>query len=111
MTKHVVTRELVGKIVCSFYITHQVIIYSWILAITLAYSPLKSTSSTTNFNRQKRPFYLRGTQLTAGFFFGCKSSHVVNHSMASYLIRQDRKLVASLSWNFYLGQTFAESDR
>ena len=36
---------------------------------------------------------------------------VVNHSMASYVIRHDCKLVASHSWNFYLLQTFAKSDR
>ena len=45
---------LVGKVVCSSYVTHQKIIsYSWILAITRAYSPLKSTNSTIAFNRQK----------------------------------------------------------
>ena len=50
-----VTRELVGKVVCSTYVTHkQVISYSWILAITRAYSPLKLISSMTAFNRQKR---------------------------------------------------------
>ena len=55
MTKLVVTRELVGKVVCSSYVTHQkVISYSWIHAITRAYSSLKSTSSTIAFNRQKR---------------------------------------------------------
>ena len=48
------TRELVGKVVCSSYVAHQKPIrYSWILAITRAYSPLKSTNSTTAFNRQK----------------------------------------------------------
>ena len=31
---------------------------------------------------------------------------VVNHSMASYVIRNDRKYVASHSWNLYLRQTF-----
>ena len=59
ITKHVATRELVGKIVCSSYVTHQkVISYSWILAITRAYSPMKSTSSTIAFNRQKRSWNL-----------------------------------------------------
>ena len=82
MTKVVVTRELVAKVVCSSYITHQkVIIYSWILAITQAYSSLKSTSSTTTFNRQNHrgtcQFRLRVTQLGAGSSFGRKSSQVV----------------------------------
>ena len=36
---------------------------------------------------------------------------VVNHSVASFVFRHDRKSVASHSWNFYLRQTFAESDR
>ena len=59
MTKLVVTRELVGKVVCSSYVTHKkVISYSWILAITRAHSPLKSTSSTIAFNRQKRSWNL-----------------------------------------------------
>ena len=50
-----VTRELVGKVVCSSYVTHQkAISYCWILVITHAYSPLKSTSSTTAFNRHER---------------------------------------------------------
>ena len=41
------------------YVTHQkVICYSWILAITRAFSPLKSISSTTAFNRQKRSWNL-----------------------------------------------------
>ena len=53
MTKLVVTRELVGNVVCSSYVTHQkVISYSWILT-SRAYSPLKSTRSTTAFNRKK----------------------------------------------------------
>ena len=39
---------LVAKVVCSSYVTHQKVkSYSWIFAITRAYSPLKSTSSTT----------------------------------------------------------------
>ena len=59
MAKLAVTRELVGKVVCSSYVTHQnVIIYSWILVITRAYSPLKSTSSTIACNRQKRSWNL-----------------------------------------------------
>ena len=36
---------------------------------------------------------------------------VVNHSMASYVIHHDGKSFASHSWNFYLRQTLAESDR
>ena len=36
------------------------------------------------------------------------SKLVVNHSMASYVIRHNRKSVASHSWNFYLMQTFAD---
>ena len=59
MTKLVLTRELVGKVIGSSYVTHQkVISYSWILTITRAYSPLKSTSSTTAFNCQKRSWNL-----------------------------------------------------
>ena len=59
MAKLAVTRELVGKVVCSPYVIHQKIIsYSWILAITRAYSLLKSTSSTIAFNRQKRSWNL-----------------------------------------------------
>ena len=59
MAKLAVTRELVGKVVCSSYVTRQkVISYSWILAITRAYSPLQSTSSTIAFNRQKRSWNL-----------------------------------------------------
>ena len=59
MAKLAVTRELVGKVVCSSYVTHQkVISYYWILTITRAYSPLKSTSSTIAFNRQKRSWNL-----------------------------------------------------
>ena len=57
MAKLTVTRELVGKVVCSSYVTHQKIIsYSLILAITRAYLPLKSTSSTIAFNHEKRSF-------------------------------------------------------
>ena len=59
MAKLAVTRELVGNVVCFSYVTRQkVISYSWILAITRAYSPLKSTSSTIAFNRQKRSWNL-----------------------------------------------------
>ena len=59
MTKLVITPELVGKVVCSSSVTHQkVISYSWILAITRAHSLLKSTSSTTAFNCQKRSWNL-----------------------------------------------------
>ena len=36
---------------------------------------------------------------------------VVNHSVASYVIRHDRKSIAGQSWTFYLTQTFAEPDR
>ena len=40
MTKLMVVRQLVGKVVCSSYVTHQKFInYTWILAITRAYSP------------------------------------------------------------------------
>ena len=59
MTKLAVNRDLVGKVVCCSYVTHQkVISYSWILATTLDYSPLKSTSSMTIFNHQKRSWNL-----------------------------------------------------
>ena len=55
MAKLAVTPELVDKVLCSSYVTHQkVISYSWILAITRAYLPLKLTSSMIAFNRQKR---------------------------------------------------------
>ena len=54
-------------------------------------------------------FHLRVTQLAAGSSFGRRS--VINNSVASYVIRHDRKSVASHSWNFYLMQTFAEPDR
>ena len=103
-----VTRELVGKVVCSSYVTHQkVISYSWILAIIRAYSPLKSTSSTTVFNRQNGrgtcQFHLRVTQHAAGSSFGRNLRRsVVNHSAAPYVIRHDRKSVASHSWHFFI---------
>ena len=59
MAKLAFTRELVGKVVYSSYVTHQnVINYSIILAKTRAYSPLRPTSSTTAFNRQKRSWNL-----------------------------------------------------
>ena len=59
MAKLAVTRELVGKVVCSSYVTHQMVInYSWVLAITRAYSPMKSSSSTIAFNHQKGPWNL-----------------------------------------------------
>ena len=41
---------------------------------------------------------------------GLRSS-IGNNSVASYVIRHDRKSVASHSWNFHLMQTFAEPDR
>ena len=98
MAKLVVTRGLVGRVVYSSYVTHQKVIrYSWILAITLAHSPLKSTSSTTAFNRQNGrvtcQFQWRVTQLAAGSFFGRKSPKVgrksldglVCHSARSYI--------------------------
>ena len=50
MAKLAITRELVGKFVCSAYVIHQKIIsYSQILTLTLAFSPLKSTISTSAF--------------------------------------------------------------
>ena len=59
MVKLAVNRMLVGKVLNSSYVTHQkVISYSWMLAITRTYSPLKSTSSTTAFNRQKQSWNL-----------------------------------------------------
>ena len=86
MTKLVVTRELVGKVVCSSYVTHQkVISYSWILTITRAYSPLKSTSSTIAFNRQNGrgtcQYHLWVTQIAAGSSFGRRSSQVGRKSL------------------------------
>ena len=120
MAKLAVTRALVGQVVCSSYVTHQpekVISYSWILAITRAYSPLKLTSSATSFNHQKR------SSGTCQFHFRWPDSQldpplvaslcrlVLIHSMASYVVRHGRKSVASHSWKFYLMQTFAESHR
>ena len=71
--------ELVGKIVCSSYVTRQVISHSWIIAITRAYSPLKSTSSATTFNCQNGrtacQFHLQVTQIAVGSSFGRKSVH------------------------------------
>ena len=70
MTKLAVIRDLVGKVVCCSYVTHQkVISYSWILATTLDYSPLKSTSSMTIFNHQKRSWrsILLWSQVFAGW--------------------------------------------
>ena len=59
MAKLAVASELIGKVGCSSYVTHQrVISYSLILAITWAYSPLKSTRSTTAFNCQKQSWNL-----------------------------------------------------
>ena len=81
--------------------THQkVISYSWILAITRAYSSPKSTSFTTTFNskndRGTCQFHLRVTQLVAGSSFGRKSLKVgrnpldglVCHSARSYIGRK-----------------------
>ena len=107
MTKLAVTRELIGKFLCPSYLTHQkVISYSWILAITWAYSPLKSTSSTTVFNRQKTvvelvnftcelPNSLQDPPLAASL---CRL--VVIHSIASYVIRHGRKSIACHYWIF-----------
>ena len=85
MVKLAVTRELIGKVFCSSYVTHQkVISYSWILTITRAYLPLKSISSTTVFNLQNGrgtcQFYLRVTQIAAGSSFGRKSLQVGRNS-------------------------------
>ena len=115
MSKLAVTRELVGKVVCSSYVTHQkVISYSWILAITRAYSPLKSARSSAAFNRKTVVKLLNFTcewpnsQLDPPSIASlCRL--VVIHSMASYVIQHDRKSIASHSWNFCLIRTFAES--
>ena len=93
MTKLVIARELVGKVVWSSYVTHQkVISYSWILTITRAHSPLKSTSSTIAFNRQKRSWNLSislcqlpNSQLDPPLVASLRKL-VVNHSVASYVI-------------------------
>ena len=59
MAKLTVTWELVGKVVCSAYVTNQKVVnYSWILTKNRTYSPLKLTSSTTAFNCQKRSWNL-----------------------------------------------------
>ena len=87
-----VTRELVGKVVCFSYVTHQkVIVYSWILAITRANWPLKSTSSTIAFNRQKWSWNLsirlRVTQIAAGSSCGRRSSQVGRMSFGTMVNR------------------------
>ena len=80
---------------------HMLPCYSWILAITRAYSPLRSTSSRTAFNRQNGrwtcewPNSKLDPPLVASLF-----RLVVIHSMASYVIRYDCKLVARHSWFF-----------
>ena len=59
ITKLVVTRELVGKVVYSSYVTHQKVkSYSWILAITRAYSPTEIDKLHGRFSRQKRSWNL-----------------------------------------------------
>ena len=90
--------------------------YSWILAITRTYSPLKSTNSTVAFNRQKRSWNLSSSlasdpiQLDPPLVASiCRL--VVIHSVASYVALHGRKSVASHSWNFYLMQTFADWHR
>ena len=58
-TKLVVSREMIDKVVCFSYVAHQkVISYSWLLAITQAFSPLTPESFTIAFNRQKRSWNL-----------------------------------------------------
>ena len=116
MTKLVVTRELVGKVVCSSYVTHQkVISYSWIVAITSAYSPLKSTSSTITFNRQKRSWNLSislanvPTRSWVLLLVAGLRRSVVNHSVASYVIRHGGKWIASHSWNFLSHENFCRA--
>ena len=87
-----VTRELVGKVVCSSYGTHQkVISYSWILAITRAYSSLKSTSSTIAFYRHAN--FFRARQVTR-----CGRAQVVGRSLIGRKALQvSRGSVASVS--------------
>ena len=80
--KMAVTRELIDKVLIFPDVTHQnVISYSWNRTVTRAYSPPKSTSSTTVFNRWKRSWNL-------------------SISMASELFRSQvhRQLVAIHSW-------------
>ena len=115
MAKLAVTGELVDKVVCSSYVTHQKVISgSWILAITRAFSPLTSVSSTTvltaktvvefvNFTREW-PISQLDPPLAASL---CRL--VVIHLMASYVIGHSCESVACHSWNFHLMQTFAKS--
>ena len=98
----------------SSYVTHQYVIsYSWILAISRAFSPLKSTSSTTAFNRQKRSWNLsismarEPTSQLDPLLVASLCRLVVIHSGATYVIRHGRKWVASHSWDFYLMHFFA----
>ena len=86
--------------------------YSWILAVTLAYSPLKSTSPMITFNRQNGcgtcQFHLRVTQLGPPLVASLRRS-VVNHSVASYVIRNARKSIARHSWNFLSHANFCRA--
>ena len=94
MAKLAVIRELVDKVVCSSHVTHQkVISYSWMLAITRTYLPLKSTSPTIAFNNSKTVLQLANftcewpnSQLDTPF----ATSHcrlLVVHPVASYVVR------------------------
>ena len=117
MARLAVTRELVGNVVCSSYVAHQKVkSYSWILAINRAYSPLKSTSSTTAFNHQNGcrtcQLHLRvrlNSQLDPPLVASlCRL--VVLHSVASYVIRYGHKSVASHSLFFFISITPLLSD-
>ena len=71
----------------------------WILTITRAYLPLKSTSSTTTFNHEKQSWNFTckwaNSQLDPPLVRSlCRL--VIIHSMASYIIRHSRKSVANV---------------
>ena len=101
MTKLTVTRELVGKVVCSSYVTHQKVIrYSWVLVITRAYSPMKLTSFTIALTAKTAVELVNFTcewpnsQLDPPLVASlCRL--VVIHSAASYVVQHGRKSVAS----------------
>ena len=113
------TKKWRGKVVCSSYVTHQkVISYSWILAITRAYSPLKLTSSTIAVNRHKRSWNLSSSLAsdpTRSWILLWSQVFVV----WSWFTRLSRMLFGTVvhrsyighSWNFYVMQTLAEWHR
>ena len=95
--------ELDGKVVSSSYLTHQkVISYSWILPITRADSPLKSTSSATPFDHQNGQFHLRVTQPAAGSYFSHKSLQVGRNSFNGLVCHSAQLLIGRNSFLNFL---------